>query len=445
MADFDAPIEGQGDGPASPVRRGAQARRWAGKAGFSVLDQALASLSNFVLSVVLARVLSESRYGAFSVAFTVFLVLSGVHNALILEPVSVFGPARHSGDLVPYLRRVVAINLAFTAVLAVLTAIGGALFLPAPARPVFFAMAVALPAILLFWLARRSHYLEVRPDLASASSLIYCVVLTAIAGALYLTHRLTGVSAFFALGAGSLAASLFSAIRTRIGFRFLLRPETELRSTARELWEFGRWILPSALFFPLISQVQILLTSGMIDLASAGVLRALQNPVLPIVQVQTALGTLGLPVLARYFAQGAMGPMIRRSVWYIALLGAVAAAYEIAVLATGGLWDRILYGGRFAPYDWLMPVLGLMPIGAALATGCSVVLRAMIRPGLTTATHVIGGLFGLIVSYFSIRAAGIAGAVYALTASQLLTAGVSFVFVFYAFRLPRLAPKTGEQ
>ncbi len=421
-----------------PASRFAAARRWGLKAGYSVLDQALASVSNFGLSVLLARTLDETRYGAFAVAFTVFLVLSGVHNALILEPISVFGPSRYADALVPYLRRVTFINIVFTTVLAVLGIAGGLIFCNAELKPVFITMAAVSPAILLFWLARRAHYLEFRPDLASIASLVYCVVLGVAVGVLYMVHQLSAVNSFLALGIASLAAAAFSAVKTTVGFD--LSRAGDLGSTAAEMWDFGRWILPSALFFPLIMQVQMLWTSALMGLGAAGAFRALQNPVLPVVQVQTALGTLGLPVLAREFANGHTRAMLRRSVAYIVMLGAVALAYELAVLLTGGLWDRILYGGKFAKYDWLMPVLGLMPVAVALATGCSVVLRAMLRPGLTTITNVCGGVFGLVVSYFWIRSGGVAGAVYALTASQAVTAAVSFLLIYFAFQTTKLAP-----
>ncbi len=421
-----------------PEGRLAAARQWGLKAGYSIVDQALASVSNFALNVLLARTLPESRYGAFGVAFTVFLVLSGVHNALVLEPISVFGPSRYSGALVLYLRRVTLINLWFTAGLAVLGVAGGWMFCSAELRPVFVTMAICSPAILLFWLARRAHYLEFRPDLASLASLIYCAVLGIAVGALYFARALNGVNSFIALGIASVAASVFSARKSGVGFR--LEGGGQLRATAFEMWEFGRWILPSALFFPLITQVQMLWISALKGLDAAGIWRALQNPVLPVVQVQTALGTLGLPVLAREFAGGHTRAMLRRSAAYIAVLGGVGLLYEIGVLSTGNLWDRLLYGGKFAEFDWLMPILGMMPVAVALATGCSVVLRAMLRPGLTTLTFIAGGTFGLVSSYLWIRSAGVAGAVYALTASQAVTAAVSFIFIYLAFRITKSAP-----
>ena len=79
------------------------ARRWGSKAGFSIADQAIVSGANFALNILLARWLSPTEYGAFAIAFSILLFLSGFHNALILEPMSVIGPSQYREDLARYL------------------------------------------------------------------------------------------------------------------------------------------------------------------------------------------------------------------------------------------------------------------------------------------------------------------------------------------------------
>jgi hypothetical protein len=79
-------------------------RRWGLKGGLSVLDQGLYSGANFVLSILLARWLSPSYYGMFAIAFAIYLFAYQVHNAIILEPMSVLGPARMYHRLADYLR-----------------------------------------------------------------------------------------------------------------------------------------------------------------------------------------------------------------------------------------------------------------------------------------------------------------------------------------------------
>jgi hypothetical protein len=86
-------IDGAFDGE-MPTRRIVSARRlaWVGKGALAIVDQGLLSGSNFLLAVLLARWLPRDQYGAFALGFSIFLFLSGLHNAFFLEPMSVLGP-----------------------------------------------------------------------------------------------------------------------------------------------------------------------------------------------------------------------------------------------------------------------------------------------------------------------------------------------------------------
>ena len=70
---------------------------------------------------MLARTTSGVDYGAFSLAFNIFLVISSLHSALIIEPMSVLGPARHAEDLVNYLRRVISVHFGIFLALAIIS------------------------------------------------------------------------------------------------------------------------------------------------------------------------------------------------------------------------------------------------------------------------------------------------------------------------------------
>src|SRR3954451_1960960 len=63
-----------------------KAGRWASKGGLAILDQGLISGSNFLIGILLARWLIPAEYGAFSLAFSVFLLLSYVYQSLLSEP-----------------------------------------------------------------------------------------------------------------------------------------------------------------------------------------------------------------------------------------------------------------------------------------------------------------------------------------------------------------------
>src|SRR5260370_40120814 len=75
----------------------AKLRVWGWRSAMSLVDQGLTSGAGFAVNLLLARWLAPESYGAFAVAFAGFLFVSGFHNVLLLEPISVMGPLRYMG------------------------------------------------------------------------------------------------------------------------------------------------------------------------------------------------------------------------------------------------------------------------------------------------------------------------------------------------------------
>src|ERR1700731_4323191 len=76
--------------------------RWTTKSSLAVLDQGLISGSNFAASIMLARWLTPEQYGAYADAFAVFILLSLIYLALLLEPMAVFGGSSYPHCLREY-------------------------------------------------------------------------------------------------------------------------------------------------------------------------------------------------------------------------------------------------------------------------------------------------------------------------------------------------------
>src|SRR5690606_25728151 len=75
-----------------------------GKGFWAVMDQGLFAFSNFLVNILLARWLAPESYGAFSIAFSLFLVLGTFHTALLTEPMLVFGASKYRYSFAEYLR-----------------------------------------------------------------------------------------------------------------------------------------------------------------------------------------------------------------------------------------------------------------------------------------------------------------------------------------------------
>jgi O-antigen/teichoic acid export membrane protein len=345
---------------------------------------------------------------------------------------SVLGPARYQNELIPYMGRVFRLHILITCPLALAGAVASLFFFRTALGTALLVMSLCLPFILLFWTTRRAHYLESNADRAATSSLLYCFALTLFIVIARKSGHLTVGTSFVSMAAASVIAGMFSLRSLKVGLRMGTAAKEELKLAFREHWSFGKWIVPSALLFPLVFQVQIFATGALLGLPAAGVLRALQNPIMPAIQVVTALALLAIPPLARNFGEGRTNETYRRGWIYTGSMVVVAGAYELVLVATGGLWDSLFYKSRYVEWEFLMPLLGLVPVASAVTAGCSVILRAIQRPGLITAANLVGGIFGIASIYPLIEKWNLGGAAYGLLASQVVTALASVGLVFFA-------------
>lgn len=392
---------------------------WLRKAGFSVADQGVFSGANFLAQILLARWLSPAEYGAFAVAFSIYLVLSGFHNALVLEPTAVLGPARYTHRLDRYVRELVWMHGVVTGPLGLATALAAlAVVHDRSLEQALVAAGLALPLVLLIWLARRIPYLRTDPVGALRASAAYAAAMLAGVGLLRVAGGLSAVSAWLVLALAAVIGSLAGAMPVGRG-KPVAREEPGLRGTFAEHWRFGRWIVAAALVNLGTGQLQVILTATVAGLEAAAALRTMLTPVLPLTQAFTAVGLLLVPLMARDHASGDWQALRRKTKLLASTLTAIALIYEAGLIAFAEPLVLLLYGEHYLQAAWLLPIVGLIGVFTAAATGPSFSLRAMQKPehfflaatltspiGLVTAISFtwlwgLGGAAASLVSYYA--------------------------------------------
>lgn len=374
--------------------------RWGTKGGLAVTDQALFAGAQFALNIMLARWLSPAEYGAFAVAYAVFLLASSVHSALLIEPMMVFGSGRYLQTSRSYLRIVLRGHWLLTAAAGVVLFSAGLLvdsLLSPSVGHALCALGIVLPFILLAWLTRRAFYIYLKPGRAAAGGAVFFCSLMVFACLLRAEEALTPATAIFAMGA---AASLGAGLHL-----YWLRPqrsnradELVARQVASEHWQYGRWVLAAALPTWALLNVYYLVLPIWFGLKSAGALKAIMNLAMPASQAIIAFGVLMIPLLVRHRDIGGLRLMqqtVRRTA-----IAFIAGGLIYSVL----LWVfripliHLLYGGRYVEYSGL-PVLlvGLVPLVTSCSVAFGIGLRALERPdrlfwAIATATLINLGL-----------------------------------------------------
>ena len=296
--------------------------------------------------------------------------------------------------------------------------------------PAVAASSIALPFFLLLWLARRMCYVVQRPSLAVSGSFAYLVAILIGLFVLRYFGNVSPFSVFLLIGATSMFASAILLWRLAPRKGSASRAALSTRTVLKENWSYGRWLVASTALFTVSTQTQTFLAAGFLGLGAAGILRAMQIPSLVMTQVTTAAGLLVLPALSYDFGRG-LKKRLRQKATFVSLSltgGALCFAALLAVLA--GPAEHLLFGGKYAAYARLMPVLALVPVFAGLGMGYSMALRASQKPHFDLIANAVAAPVGLVSAILFMRWWGLTGA----AASMILSffAASVVILLFYS-------------
>ncbi len=408
--------------------------RWGQQSAISLLDQGLTSAAGFGVNVLLARWLPSDDYGAFAVVFAGCLFISGYHNVLLLEPLSVIGPSRYAAHLIEYFRTQIVLHFILIGILSVGMLIVGVFLSRAALRSSLASAALggslALPFLLLLWLARRMCYVAQRPAVAVLGSASHLSLLTV---GMFLLHRFAHISAFSAfllVGCSSSLAACMVLIKLGLPKKGpVIQPNISWLAALRQNWNYGRWLTLTTLLSWVSVQAQVFFTASFLGLTSAGILRAMQLPSFAITQVISATMLLVLPSLARDLGQGNLSLLHRKASLTSFFLTSVAILFAAFLFFFAGRFEHLFYGERYESFAGLIPLLALAPVFTGFCSSYSYALRALGKAKYELLAYVLSGLTAVLSSAVLLPRWGLRGAI----ASTVLTTAVlaAAIFAFY--------------
>jgi len=400
-----------------PTRHTASAKKlaWVGKGVLAITDQGLLSGSNFLLGVLLARWLTPNQYGAFALGFSIFLFLSGLHNAFFLEPMSVLGPESYSQCLPGYLRKLLGLHFVLAFLLSLLTimAIPFLRLFPAdqPMASALWGVSVAVPLILFQWLCRRGAYLRLAPGRAAASSATYCVALILLLLVFRGQGWLSSFTGFLIPSLATLPATLMLLMSLPHGTDS--RPAPSNSEIVRRHWQYGRWVVGGGTANWLCANAYYIIVAALLPVRDLAAFRALRNFTSPCLQALVAINLLVLPWASSRFATEGIAGLRRRTRQLAFLFGTAALVYLAAIWLLGSKVMNFLYAGRYNDYSPLLLLSTAPLLFTAAAMGSEVAVQVMQAPSEVFLAYSVSGvltvLTGIVFTHFWGLAGGLAG------------------------------------
>jgi O-antigen/teichoic acid export membrane protein len=403
---------------------------WIAKGGLAIVDYGLISGSNFVLGVLLARWLTPSDYGAYALAFSIFILVAFLYQALLLEPLSVFSGTTYRDNIRGYLKATFWLHWALSFIICLVlagTVVAAKVWWHNPTSAAAFAgLTLATPFIIIHALGRRSFYLKMSPGPAAFGSIFYCVLV--VCGVLFVYRQgwLTSFTAYLVMGSASLVSGIVMMFQLNAKLETATgRPG--LGETCQKHWAYGKWALATCVVGWIPNYVYIPLVSSFSGMAAAGELRAVMNFAAPLLQTLAALSMLILPYAARVQSEKGRHAASVLSGKLTALFVAGGVAYWAALIPLRSTVFHFVYAGKYTESAYLVPLFALESVIWSVALGPAILLRAMESPRslffANGAASVIAIIFGIPATrYFGLR-----GVVWSLIAANSLYMIVTFV------------------
>jgi len=399
-------------------------RNWAGKGFWAVTDQALFAGTNFMASILLARWLEPAAYGAFSVAYAVFLLLGTLHTGLWTEPMLVYGSGRFSEAFTSYQRILLRYHWrvgALTAFVFFLLALGFWAWGTREIAKSFLGLTFAAPAVLYLWIVRRGAYVLLKPRLAAVGGGLYLLLYLGLSIALLRTSTLNATTAFLAMA----VAGILSAEVIRWSMKTGTEELTDTEKVRNLHWNYGKWALLAGLFSWVPGNIFYLILPAFHGLEAAAHFKALMNLLMPILHVNGALGQLLVPGMVRALPQGKIVPFALAN---LMALSTLALLYWLLLIALGPQFMEWMYGGKYNDAaDWIS-WLGLLPVLTGMVVVMISALRAMERPDVVARAYALVSFFSISFGIYLLLKHGTHGAYEAYIINNIFAFTIFLVY-----------------
>ena len=425
----------------SPFRRliYAATKQMSSRGFIALVDQAVASGTNFLTGIILGRVLLKQDFGIYMLGFSIVLFINNIQGALITTPYAIYSPRLQGHENASYtgstLLHQMGLSLAaifFLLIGGVATSLGVG---PTGLGSVVWALAGVIALISLREYGRQVCF--ARRWMAIALWLDLGVAIVQIGGLLLLSHfgSLSPSGAFLMIG---LACGLPS-----IGWLLSVRGQLLLRLADANLalkhnWSSSRFLLAGNLMYLASYQVYPWLLAAFHGPAETGMFSACMGVLFIANPFLIGMSNFFTPEMAHAFADGRLEELRRIVVKGTILFAVLMGSFCLAIVFWGGRIVVLFYGSKYTGTGLIVAILALSQLASALTFPVNSALLAVERTDAYFKSYFVPLVVTLTIGIWLVRDFGSAGAACALLGCNII--GSAFRCVVFRRQLCCLRP-----
>jgi O-antigen/teichoic acid export membrane protein len=352
------------------------------RASWNLVDQILSALTNVVLSFVVAREVSATSFGAFSIAFIIFGLAIGLNRAWVGEPMSIRHAALNEEEMRPVRSGAFGATLGLTIPLSLIIGVV-ALVVGGSLGHTLLALACVLPGLILQDTCRMVYFAERKPARAAANDAAWAVLQFAALAVLLVGGARQPWEFVLAWGGAATVCA--------IGGMVMLRAWPHVLGTVqwmREHFSLGGYLFAEYLLGIGVYQGGILLVGAFLGQANIGSLRASLVLLGPLGILSAAMTTFLLPEVSR---RPELPSSTRMKIAFASssTLVVITALYLVFLLVLPDSVGTALLGDTWSGAREVLIPMATWSAAASASAGPAMMLYAMGLARVTFRLHVI--------------------------------------------------------
>lgn len=398
------------------------------KSGIASLDQAFLSGLNFLISIVLIKIVSKPEYGYYSIFFSITLFMASIQTAVINTPLAVLLIAKKGDEKRKYVGSLFFGQNLFLFLLAFIGIISGIItwyfnLLESSVSAIIVAISLASIGILCREFLRAYFYADETPKTVLIIDVLYVVLIIILGFLAYIFSQLNVAATFFLMGLSSFLIGIFFINRNKWEFSC-----SDIKSSYSENWKYGKWALIGVIVTHIQTYSYLYLLGIIISSAAVADVSAARLLLMPLILVQEGWSKVILPHGSKLREGNRLPRLFKEQVAISVAFVVIVMSLVFVLIFFKPLLLKIVLSAKYEnSFDYIFYWGAIFSMGF-IALNASFGLQVLKNFELISKINFVTMLVTVLLAYFLIYSNGIKGGLIALLIGQTISAIILWNF-----------------
>jgi len=402
------------------------------KSGIASLDQAFLSGLNFLISIILIKIVLKPEYGYYSIFFSIILLMASIQTAVINTPLAVLLITKKGDEKRRYVGSLLFGQNLLLIPLTLIGVIGGIVtwyfnLLEASLSAIILAISLAFIGILLREFLRAYFFADEFPKTVLIIDVLYVVLFIILGFLTYIFSQLNVAVVFFLMGLSSFLVGIFFIKRNKWNFS-----SSDIKLSYSENWKYGKW----ALFGVIVTHIQtysyLYLLGLIVSSAAVADVSAARLLLMPLVLAQEGWSKVILPHGSNLRETNRLQRLLKEQIIVSIIFVVIVMSLVFALIIFKPLLLNIILSAKYTnSFDYIFYWGAIFAMGF-ITLNASFGLQVLKDFELISKINFVTMLITVLSAYFLIYSDGTIGGLVALLIGQTVSAIILWYYYIKA-------------